>query len=494
MYDAKNMSIKKQKNVIVNSENFKEKKQFNKKEEQMKIKPLQIKISHQYEKNINPFFIHNKNNIESINIINNNKNYKNIILNNMLTPNKKLFIKEKISSRNKNTKIERNVLFDNGQVKKNFKTLGQTKQKSLNKNSGLKLLLNNQEKDDNNDIEMKYKLILYEKNNLINKLKSEVEYYKNYYHNINMNMNIILPNNNSNTIETNRTNSLLMGINDKKNMDSKENIRSRIRNIFSLPKKEAKFNNNHLLQHNINEYNTIKTFVNNDNINSNYVDTNKDFMLQIKNNNFNTIENNNNNNHLLLSNDSLKNDLIISKNTIENCNTKTLNNVFYRSNSNTIPPKSRKLKLGYQQSELTLELNNYNSIEENRNYVKNKKNIIYSLNSLNSKNTSENEFDNNKSGIDANSNNKIDKSSNKNFSYNIISCPSSYYNDIRNQNIIDNNNSKNSIGINETHEKFNYKENFENLKKRMNNLVNNLFDLIETKNKKLATNNDINKK
>ena len=87
-------------------------------------------------------------------------------------------------------------------------------------------------------MEMKYKLILYEKNNLINKLKSEVEYYKNYYHNINMNMNIILPNNNTNTIEANRNNAISIGINDKKNIEGNENIRSRIKTIFSLPKKK----------------------------------------------------------------------------------------------------------------------------------------------------------------------------------------------------------------------------------------------------------------
>jgi hypothetical protein len=488
MNDAKNMSLKKPKNTIVSNETHKENKHLNKKEEQINIKPLQIKISNQYEKNANPFFIHNKNHIESIDIINNNKNYKNIILNNMLTPNKKLFIKEKISSRNKNIKSERNVLFDNGHGTKNFRTLGQTKQKSLNKNSGLKLLLNNQEQDNNNDLEMKYKLILFEKNNLINKLKSEVEYYKNYYHNINMNMNIILPNNN-NTIEANRANAISLGLNDKKNSDGGENFRNRIKNIFSIPKKEAKLDNNHILQHNINEYNTLKTFVNSDNINYNNVETTKDLVPQIKANNFNTIENNNTNinkynNHLLLSNDSLKNDLIINKNNTENSDTKTLNNIFYRSNSNTIPHKGRKLKLGFQQSELALEMNNnYNSIEANRNYMKNKKHIIYSLNYLSSKNGSDNEFDNNKRTIDDNSINKIDKSNNNNYYNNISSSPSSQYRDIRNKNIIDNN-SKNSIVKNETFEKFNYRDNFENLKKRMNNLVNNLFDLIEIKNKK----------
>jgi hypothetical protein len=54
-------------------------------------------------------------------------------------------------------------------------------------------------------------------------------------------------------------------------------------------------------------------------------------------------------------------------NTLEKSSTRTLNNIFYRSNSNTIQKKGRKLKLGLQQSELTLDINgnnnNFNSIE-----------------------------------------------------------------------------------------------------------------------------------
>jgi hypothetical protein len=146
--------------------------------------------------------------------------------------------------------------------------------------NAFKLIMNNQEQENLNDIDMKYKLILYEKNNLINKLKNEVEYYKNFYHNINMNMNIILPNNNNNTIEANN-NRVSLGLNDKKNIEG-ENIRNRIRNIFSLPKKEIKFDNNHLMQHNINDYNTIKTFVNNktnnDTTNYNSIETAKDYI------------------------------------------------------------------------------------------------------------------------------------------------------------------------------------------------------------------------
>ena len=490
MYETKNTSLKKSKNIISN-ESHKESKYINK-EEQINIKPLQKKTSHQYDKNSNQLFISNKKNkIESFNIVNNNKNYKNIIINNMLTPNKKLLIKEKVSSKNKkNIKLERNILFDN----KNFRTLVKNKQKSLNKNSALNLILNSKEPENLNDMEMKYKLILFEKKNMINKLKSEAEYYKNYYHN----MNIILPNNNSNTIEVNRNNGISLGLNDKKDSEG-ENIRNRIKNIFSIQKKDLKFDNNYLMNNNIYDYNAIKTFINkinSDNINYNNSETTKDFIPQIKNN-FNTIENNNNinlnkfnNNKLLLSNDSLKNDIINKKNNLENSNAKTLNNIFYRSNSNTIPKKGRKMKLGLQQNELNLDMNtnNYNSIETNRNYknsLNNKKYIIYSLDMLNSKTGSETEFEyqnnSNKMTIENNTINRFRK--NKHYFSNITSSPSSLDKYIGNKNTIEDN-TKSLIGKNDGDLIFDYKTNFEKLKQRMNNLVNNLFYLIEIKNKK----------
>ena len=497
MHDAKNTSIKKNKN----NEIHKESKNININEEQINIKPLDKKNNNQYDKNGKPFIFNNKNHIESINLINKNENYKNIILNNMLTPSKKILLNEKNASRNKkNIKIERNILFDNNQGNKNLRTLEKNKQKSLNKNNALKVILNNQEQDNPNDIEMKYKLILCEKNNLINKLKSEVDYYKNYYHNINMNMNIILPNNNNNTIEANSNNRVSLGLNDKKN--NAGDIRNRIKNIFA-PKREIKCDNNNLLQHNINDYNTIKTFVNkmdNDNINYNTSEATKDFIPQIKTN-FNTIENshdnnsntnNFNNNKLLLSNYSLKNDLLlINKNNIENSNTKTLNYLFYRSNSNTVHKKGRKIKLGFQQSDLNLEINNnnYNSIEANRNYnnsIKNKRHIIYSLNMLNSKTGSDNELDNqyNKNGISIEDNSIQKFSNNKHYLKNITTSPISFCKDVYNNNIIEENNSTSLVTKNEKCESFNYIENFEKIKKRMNNLMDNLFDLIEIQNKK----------
>ena len=316
-----------------------------------------------------------------------------------------------------------------------------------------------------------------------------------------MNMNIILPNNNNNTIEANSNNRVSLGLNDKKN--NAGDARNRIKNIFALAKKEIKFDNNNLVQHNINDYNTIKTFVNkmnNDNVNYNTSEATKDFIPQIKTN-FNTIENNNGNNNninkfnknkLLLSNDSLKNDLLfINKNSIEHSNTKTLNNLFYRSNSNTVHKNGRKLKLGYPQSDLNLEINNinYNSIEAKRNYnnsINNKRHIIYSLNMLNSQTASDNELDNqyNKNGMSMEDNSIKKFINNTNYLKNITSSPISLCKSGFNNNFIEENNPITSVMKNGKCEVFNYKENFENIKKRMNNLVENLFDLIDKQNTK----------
>ena len=206
---------------------------------------------------------------------------------------------------------------------------------------------------------------------------------------------------------------------------------------------------------------------------------------------------------LLLSNDSLKNDINLRIN--KNLDTKTLNNIFYRSNSNTIQKKGRKLKLGFQQNDLTLDINNnnnYNSIEANRNYnkniMKNKKHIIYSLNMINSKTGSDNEIEfNNYQNKNGMSNDDIIKgrSGYDKYLFNkIISSPSSLYKDKRSKIIIDTNNNSgeiiskndinNTISNTSNFTKFNYKENFDKLKQRMRTLVKNLFELIEMENKK----------
>ena len=108
----------------------------------------------------------------------------------------------------------------------------------------------------------------------------------------------------------------------------------------------------------------------------------------------------------------------------ENNSSETTSNVFYRSNSNTI-----KRKTGF--NELNIDNDKYNSIEVNRNngsymnYIRNKKDFISSLN----------------------------------------------------RNII-----LRGIYENENEDiKFNYIEKFESLKKRMNDLMTNLFDLLKNK-------------
>ena len=501
MNEIKSNSIKRSKNNS-NNESRKEHKHTNISEEPLNIKAKTKKGNNHFDKNV--FFINNQNPIDSINIINNSTNYKNIILNNMLTPNKKFIINNKTSSKTKKSiKIERNILYDNIQNNKNFRSLGQNKQKSLDQNNALKVIVNNNNEEDgnninSNDIEAKYKLILYEKNNLINKLKNEIEYYKSYYHNINMNMNmnIIMPNNSSsnNTIEANSINRLSFSKNEK-NIEG-DNMRNRIKNIFSMPKKEIKFdNNNHLIKHNINEYNTIKTFDNKNNTDNNNSENAKDYARQIKNN-FNTITINKKINYienkLLLSNESLKSDIKISNNKDTN-NTKSLNNnIFNRSNSNNIQKKGRKLKLGLHQKELTLDMNNkYSSIDGNRNSKNNsksKKNIIYSMNSLTG---SDNELDyinnNNYNNSRVNIKQKINGrfGTNKLYFNNISSSPSSLYKDKGNKILADINNSGELITVSDNNRKeFNYKENFDKLKKKMNILVNNIFDLIEVMNKK----------
>ena len=395
------------KNKKLSQEFFKENKNIN----INNIKNLNKKQN----KNPKALFINNDNHIESINIINNNINYKNIILQNLPTPNKKYTINtRKDSSRNKkNIKIERNVLFDynsinNAQAKEN------KRQKSLNKNSTLKLMLNQMEQDNYNlnlnDFTVRYKLKLYEKNNIINKLKDELEYYKNYYHSMNPTnaKNTITPNHNTINATDNfySINRLTHGLEEKNKIIKTENMRNKIKNIFTLRKNDIKdFRSDHNIKLNLEKIEAI-----------NYPKMHKDSALTLQNKSESKSIN-----KLIMSNDMLK----LNKKTENNSNIP--NNVFNRSNSNTI---KRKIKIGLHLSELNLDDNKYNSIEANRNhvlYIRNKKNYIHSLN--------KNLF---MKGI-------YEK---------------------------DNENESN---------KFNYIEKFENLKKRMNNLVSNLFDLLEKK-------------
>ena len=342
-------------------------------------------------KNSKALFINNQNHIESINIINNNINYKNIILQNL--PNSTKHYIGKDSSRNKNIKLEKNILFDynNNNLNNNFQTIINKKQKSLNKNNTFKLVFNPSEQNNYNinlnDNEMKYKLKLYEKNNIINKSN----------HNT---INIADEINNNN-------NRLIFGSEEKNKILRTEDLRNKIKNIFSTRKNDIKYfgkNNN---------INNLKLNIENDSETLNDSKNNKESEITLQNK-----SGNKNRKNFILNN-------VKTNNNCENITVPT-NNIFNRSNSNTV---KRKLKLGLHLSELNLDNAKYNSIEANRNhaasYIKNKKNIIHSLNkNLILRNINERE------------------------------------NDIT---------------------KFNYVLKFENLKRRMNNLVTNLFDLIEKK-------------
>ena len=370
--------------------------------------------------------INDENNIKSINIINNN--YNNIIINNKLTPNKKLILKDKTFSINK----------------KNYKimTLG-NKQDNLQKEK-LKLILTNQKQD--NDIEYKYKLILNEKNFLINKLKNEIEYYKNK--------------------NPKNINNIIVGLKNKKTKDL-NNIKTQIKTIFSQYKKEAIFNNHNLLNESINEYNKIKT---NSNINSEeryifipQINEDKD-LKYMKDKNINDDNKLNKLNNKLMVNYSLKNNL--------------------------------KLK-----NKLSLDLsNNFNSIEANTNriykYVKSP-NFIYTSNSINKNNRNIIEFNNNSNNINDNCNDIINKNNtiNRRPSFKNWKKNKYYFNNILKKDTIDKkiiNDSNldsyfdkyiNKENNNDTiSPRFNYKQQFDNLKNRMNNLIENLFDIIELQN------------
>ena len=400
MNGKSNSGIKRNNNI--NLDIFKENKNI----DLNKIKSLTKNPS----KKPKAFFINNQNHIESINIINNNINYKNIILQNLpSTQNKQYTISGKDSSRNKKTvKIEKNILFNNN-INNNFQTIVNKKPKSLNKNGTLRLMINSIE-DENyniNDNELKYKLKLYEKNNIINKLKDELEYYKSYYHNMNQNntKKVIIPN--FNTINAIHNDKLGYTIEEKNKIIKTEDMRNKIKNIFNIGKNNTKFFN----KGNINNLH-INLENENETINNSRIKKEGVYTIQNK-------SGNKKRNKLVISNDKLK--LNIKS---ENNSSDTTSNVFYRSNSNTI-----KRKTGF--NELNIDNDKFNSIEVNRNngsymnYIRNKKDFISSLN----------------------------------------------------RNII-----LRGIYENENDDiKFNYIEKFESLKKRMNDLMTNLFDLLKNK-------------
>ena len=350
----------------------------------------------------------NQNNFNSINIINNN--YNNIIINNKLTPNKKLIIEDKTSSVNK----------------KNYKNM------NIGENNQKMLIKSNHDKD--NDLEFKYKLILNEKNNLINKLRSEVNHYKNQ--------------------NKNQLHSPQHGATNRNNIEF-DDIRNKMRNIFSLQKKD---------NHNgyINDYNSIKTYVgkpiskSKHNIKYNNFETSNNFMPQINSHNsinLNSIDNNGiyQYNNKLLFNYSLKNDMKLNKN------------------------------------KLTLDINNnnnYNSLETDRNYkftLRSPK-LIYNNNNNNFElNNYSNNYNYNYNHITFEDNMETKPSfkniKNSKYCFNsIATSPFSLKKGVIKDKIGDDN--SNEI----VSSSFNYKEKYDNLKKRMYNLIENLFELIEQQN------------
>ena len=166
-----------------------------------------------------------------------------------------------------------------------------------------------------------------EKNSIINKLKNEVEYYKNYYYKVNLKMNIIFPNSNSNnTLEANINNKISLGLNSKKNCEGE--IKEIISKIYFPYLIKKKINIKIVII-----YYKINRINNDGNINYNNIEVTKYFLPHIKNNN-NTI-----------SNDSLNanNNMKVKKNNNQNNNTMTLNNnLIYISNSNTYQKKGLK--------------------------------------------------------------------------------------------------------------------------------------------------------
>ena len=402
-----NSNSKKNKNII--PDNYKENKIIN----INNIKTMQKKPS----KNPKHLFINNDNHIESINIINNNINYKNIILQNLPSQNKPFNLNGKESSRNrKNIKTEKNILYDYNNnninsINNNFQTIIPRKQKSLNKNNNnIKLMLNKLEQENYNlnlnEYEVRFKLKLYEKNNIINKLKDELEYYKSYYHSMNpmTTKNTLMQNHNTinvnDNLYSNSIKRLSLGLEEKNKIIKTENMRNKIKNIFSLRKNGVKdFRNDNI---------NLRLNIEKEGETINNSKTNKESALTIQNK-----SENKNRNKLIISNDILQ---LNKKNEKDSNN--NVNNVFCRSNSNTY---NRKIKIGLHLSELNLEDNKFNSIEANRNhisYIKHKKNAYNK--GINNKDNYENDYNG-----------------------------------------------------------FNYIQKFENLKNRMNNLVNNLFDLLE---------------
>ena len=385
----------------------------------------------------------NPSNIKSINIINNN--YNNIIINNKLTPNKKIMIEDKTFSINK----------------KNYKFLTL---KSKN-NEPLKLMINSKEpKCDNCDIKYRYKLMLNEKNSLIKKLKNENDLFKYKIEEQYPSLATTV------TIKKNKSPEF-RNIKD----EQLQNIRNKMKNIFSIQKKETKFDKNILLNNNnINAYTTIKTYASKSN---------------------NHYQNKNINNTSFNSNENIYNINIIPPMENKSIDLNSINNN-YKLNTKLMFNHSLKNDLNLNNNKLSLDIkNNYNSIETDRNYkliVKSPK-LIYNINSINNiKVNSELNNYNNSCNYNLNTNEDIREKrplfknlKNNRHYLNKLTSPLSLKNQFINKRIIDSNIDSytyNNNSCENSSSRFNYKENYENLKKRMTNLIDNLFKIIETQN------------
>ena len=453
-------------------------------------KLLQKIANHIYNKNNKEYFI-NENQIETFDILNTNSNYKNIIINNMLTPNKKISIKNNTSTRKKNNFINnRKFFYSINSIDKDYQSLGQKMKVNLNKKNIIKSNLINQEQEKINDINNKYKPIIYEKNNLINKLKKELEYYKNNY-----NINLLFPSNY--TIET--TNNINLRIKNKKNNSNKDNLKNKIKNFFSAPKKDI-----NSIKYKFNQYNNLNTHMGK--ITEDYINYNNskglyDFASHFNNtfdksNHKINFSENNYSKHdikILLNNYSQENELSLNNNYNKE-NIHTTNNNFYRCNSNIIPKKNNKLKLDFQKDDFILDsIYNDNNIEinkNNKNFSIPPNNIFYSLNLYNSNNEVDNKidiFNNFQNNIKNNEEQKSTKNVLKNQKYYFNNyTPNKYYLNNKNEkkyNIETNNSVLLKEKNNNSYFNFEYIENLEDIKQRMNNLIEGLFSIINSKKK-----------
>lgn len=256
------------------------------------ISDNKAKSSKKFEiNNKNQAISNNQNNINSINIINNNFN--------------NYYVDSNRIKQNKNIVLE----------DKNFGliTLGNIKDKSIKKSKALKLLFNKNTNDKFNENKYQY---------IINRLKYEIEYYKN-----------------KNKVKSNQIIS-----------NSPKSFRKKV------------FNKNLFL--NSNKYNTIKTYDNKSNID---IDTNR----KIKSD---QIEKYNNyvKDNKLTSDFSLKNNLKLNINTNSDINyvPKSYSNNFMSIDTNrTLNNMNKRPKINYIQN------NSLRGIDNNNNYLSNE--IIY---------------------------------------------------------------------------------------------------------------------